>query len=497
MKKSPYLDEGEKAYARGAYDKALEAFERAIEEGDETGRAYFFTGQILEARKKYREAISYYAQAVDKSLEKNYKITTLWKLVLLNKEFGNYEDALRYLDRLVSAGVKHENLEKLRQEMELLLSPQKKEALSLMQEIETREKELAPFRKSPHFYRDFREELLHIAQLAERVFNLDSSQGAVLSKAALYYERTGHVEEALKLYHRLTFVKGESARAWYKIGTLERKKGAFGEALVAFEKVVFDSKDKSSHMQYYLHLQKSQCYYALGKYDMALKESLIAHRMKPKESFAELFSCLISKKIHPPSDFLCTAKKPGAASDTLEKTIYYLYVFEEAKSEGDREKGGQALRQAFLGQEFGRTEEEVFPRYLEQDLHTAFDFFWLTKDYLALTQLYERYSFALENEVFVKRIALAYAEIQKYERVYELLKKHPFRWRNWESLWEKTLLELGYFAELKNHLWETYAGEEKKAILEQKLEEERFAKFRESSEGRELLQKLAAKEGKP
>ena len=71
--KSDLTKKGEQAYAKANYDTALKIFKKSIQQGDMTGFPRFFIGIILETKRKYRESIKYYIEAVELPLEKQYQ----------------------------------------------------------------------------------------------------------------------------------------------------------------------------------------------------------------------------------------------------------------------------------------------------------------------------------------------------------------------------------------------------------------------------------------
>lgn len=290
--KSSYTSLGEDAYSRASYDKALEYFELAIENGDTSGLPYFYSGAIHDMRKNYARSAVYYEQAVNRSLNSKYRKVALWKLVVYYDSIHNYEAALPHVDSLEKMGVRHKTLEQVRERAEIAMTPEKKEARELIAQAKEEEKMMAG-----------REDYLQIAKLYRKAGTLDPDLKGAKERAALFFERAEVSDTAEEIYLEL-WESEEHPRHAYKLGMLERKKGNYSLSLDYLGKALEKSEEKK--LEYYIRVNAAQSHFALRNYESAYSHAVAAEKISAKEDFssrtASWVACLSSTAKQAKSD---------------------------------------------------------------------------------------------------------------------------------------------------------------------------------------------------
>ncbi|MCB1201043.1 MAG: tetratricopeptide repeat protein [Leptospiraceae bacterium] len=261
---------GERAFARGSYDTALDYFTKAIEAKEPTGKAHFFTGQILENRKKFRESIPFYAVAVERGLPNDLRKAALWKLVILNERAGDWERTLAYVERLEQMGVRHTNLAKTRQRAETFLTPEKRRARNLIIEAHDLEENNKENFKTPGFYKREPGILRNIISKYREAISLDGVYENYRWKIAHYYEKLQDWRSALKEYEILAGTEKGKARAFYKAGIMHRRLGAFNESSNLLKEVLL-LPGNDINLTYFTELNLAQS--RLGESDFS--ESIV------------------------------------------------------------------------------------------------------------------------------------------------------------------------------------------------------------------------------
>lgn len=249
---------GEAAFARGNYEKALYYFSKAIDRNEPGGKAHFFTGQILETRRKYKESIPYFAAAVDKGLRRDLKKAALWKLVIHNERIGAWEATLLYIEKLEGMGVRHSKLTKTRALAEEYLTPEKMEARKLIRaaiEIEEDNEESFAtgviFSRSPDIVRD-------INKKYEKAIKLDNVYENYYWKVARFYEKLKDWHLAEKVYQILAQKDGKSkVRAVYKRGVMQRRRGNYQKSIDTLQETISLSKSDKK-LEYFARMNLAQ-----------------------------------------------------------------------------------------------------------------------------------------------------------------------------------------------------------------------------------------------
>lgn len=305
IKKHPDTVRGEKAYAAGAYDRALEHFQKAIEAGETRGEPYFFTGAIMEYRRKYSEATPWYAAALEHKLTPELQKAALWKLVLLYRNERNYIEMLAYIERLEALGVTHKNIEKFKEEATGALTPEKMEAYTLKKEADTLIKTYAKEHPRANFWDQSQnsENINRVIYNYERAAYLDKDLFHLNWKLAGFYEKQRDYSKAFETYRRI-LRKKKSARALYRAGVVLKKEGRFNDSLQYFDQTL-DEASNESQLRYFTLINISQVLFAKERFQEGQKHAAGAVKMEalkeiqaPPFQMAQLMHCLHSVALY-------------------------------------------------------------------------------------------------------------------------------------------------------------------------------------------------------
>ncbi len=297
---------GESAYSRAAYDTAAEYFQKAIEEGDSSGKPYFFLGAIYDIRKNYAQSASYYEQAVRRSLSSKYRKMALWKLVIYYDTIRRYPEALEHVNALEEIGVRHETLTAVRDRA------QKSGSSSANPEVREKLNEAADAEKE---YKDSPSETTaeKAAKAYHAAYRKDNEMTGAMAKAAFWYEKANEPALALKAYHSL-YSREQNIRYAYKIGVLERKLRNYKTSLSYLALAL--EKPESKTMEYYLRLNAAQAHFAIGNYSSSrshAEKALSLKQKKEAESTLEYLLCLNDRFLKTEKPAKCPVSEKGSA----------------------------------------------------------------------------------------------------------------------------------------------------------------------------------------
>lgn len=501
--KNTYLEQGEKAFARGAYDSAFDLFQQAIDAGESSGRPQFFMGQILESRKKYRESLVYFAQAVDRPLDKNYKTAALWKLVLIHQQYQEYEQCLRYMDRLEAMGVKHENLSKIRSQAEAQLSPEKREARRRVSAALKKETELRSLRKENSFYTEYQDELLEIAKIYEESAAVDVGLRPYLWNAAFYHEKLGNLAAARKIYLSLAEDENskEKEKAWYKLGVLEKKNGEYEKSLEYFSRAMELKGQPSPAMRYYLSINSAQSNFALGNYEQAIRYAVTAGEFsdgKKKIRMAQLIQCLAFEKIGK-YEAKCgaLAKEKETSFRAGEKSLLHLLAAAEARRKGNHPEALRRYQAAFLADTAaenlsGDEEEEAgVPGWLLDEVLPVFDYFLEQGRHALVLKMADRYRYLFDEPKYHQPVGMAAFREKDYKTTLHRLRQIENPSPEVREMLHAAMLSLRKFTELADELHREAAVDNasRERVL-QELSQKQYAEFLKSIPGETLLRRL-------
>jgi tetratricopeptide (TPR) repeat protein len=286
--------EGEKLYSQGKYDDAIAMFNEAIKKGETRGEPHYYIGSIHESRHQYEEAIPFFQEAVKHDLLREFREATLWKLIILLRKQKSYAEMIAYIDLLEEFGVKHENLNKFREEAEVNLSPEKIKARQLIKDAKKLTSDWETNHKDEDFWTvkgndDLRNDVLE--KYTEAV-SLDESLVNMYREIAGYYEKMANTQKAVQIYEKI-IARNQDPQAYYKIGLIARKSGDFEKARNYFTEAL-KNLDENNGIKYYLLVNLSQVLYALADYENGIRYAREAKEGKKDEDtlYDNILYCL-------------------------------------------------------------------------------------------------------------------------------------------------------------------------------------------------------------
>ena len=295
--KSKLTKQAEIEYAKANYDKAYSLFKKAIQSGDTKGEPRFFLGLIVETRRKYRESIEYFRDALQRSLPKKYRTVALWKVILYLKQTRNYPDALDYAQQLNKIIGANRKLNEIIEEAELNVSPVYIEGQKILREAIALETEFLKDKAHQNFWEKHQPKIIEVANIYEILSNMDERYRKYLWKSAYYYENTYQFENALRNYQSILKFDPDNIGATYKIGIIYKKQMKYQDAEVYLKKV-YKKENSKPIMNFYTAINLSQIYYFLKTFSLsnefarfALGKEYSKYRSQSQKSLLRLLLC--------------------------------------------------------------------------------------------------------------------------------------------------------------------------------------------------------------
>lgn len=287
--KSTEMFLGEKAYSQGALDTARKHFEAAIENGEPSGDPHLYIGLILESRRQYAESIPYFRAAAARRMSKKFKKVAYWKMVILCRQAKMYSESLRYVDLLQEMGEKSELFDKIRLEAENSSTPpidkniQGADSVEKALNLEKKLHELQAKDEEESTLKPLRREII---QTFKNAISLDAHWNSFRWHIARHYEKLQEHDAAITTY-KLIWKDSGDARAAYKLGMAERRKGKYKDALRYFA-AVLEKNTNDTTLNFYTRLNAAQSHYGLSNYNDALthakKAKALADEIELKDS---------------------------------------------------------------------------------------------------------------------------------------------------------------------------------------------------------------------
>jgi len=409
--KSKYVQLGEKAFSRAAYDQAQEYFEQAIESGDKTGDPHFYIGLILETKRKYNESIPYFKTAVEYPMSVKFKKAAYWKLVILLRESKQFSEALIYANYLEEMGEKSDLLDKLKIEAESgELNPSQKGFAQIKKGMEL-EKSLSD--RNPKKNLD---EVYHeIIQFYDAAINENSAWGSFRWKIAQYYEKLRMPEKAQAEYLKI-FSQIQDPNAAYKIGLYHKRRSEYSAALKYFS-YALEKPNLDAQLHFYVRYTAAQAYYGSGNFQEALvyvnRAALLAEELdlkKKTRSQLSYFRCLC---------FVSNANPKDLAQCAFDKKFIlppaqYLFKMKLAHQNSRKDEAAKFAMRAFDKAE-SVEEEGAIPRYALIDLPLAVQIVFSVERYADVIDLTDRFSeFLKAHEQYHKWRGVSYFAEKDY-----------------------------------------------------------------------------------
>jgi len=386
LAKSKELILGEKAYSRGAYDAAREHFERAIENGDESGDPRLYIGLMLEARRLYAESIPYFRAAAERPMQRKFKKVAFWKLVILYRQGRQYPDALKYVERLEDMGEKSELFEKIRDEAE------HNPAMSGAKGYPEIKKGNALEKKLGEKGVDQNETMRAIIAAFKQAISEDARWKDYRWKIARYQEKLKESAEAKETYQKI-WQEDEDPGAAYKLGLFTRKSGDFRTAIEYFDAALAKGIE-DPQLKYYVRVNAAQSRYGMGHFKDAHKHAKGARDLTDDIELKKK-SLLTLKRV-----FCLSHASQGEIDDEYCKfskkeehpTFLNLYAMKHAMAEKQTELAATHATKIY---ETEATESDdsgkALPAYAMADLPVAIGVLFAAEKYRAVLLMTDRF----------------------------------------------------------------------------------------------------------
>ncbi|MDH5721224.1 MAG: hypothetical protein OEZ13_11525 [Spirochaetia bacterium] len=471
LEKNEYTLKGEEFYATGKYNEALIELKKAIEEGEIRGEPEFFIGSILEARRKYSESIQYFSLAVLKPLDKEYKTAALWKLILYYHKFENYVKILEYIKIFNEEDIIHPQIEKLKEEAEAKITPEKRMARDYAVEGAAIEKEIFSEKQNntaSQFWIINQEKLKDVIYRYEQAVKYDETYHRLYWKIGFYYEKLNLFESAEETYKKIVEMR-PAAKAYYKLGVLNKKNGNFEEAFDMLNTAEAKNKNKNNRFDYFLYINIAQVSYALSKNEISAEYALKAYendfykKTAKKSYLPQIIFCFASdksdekyliKKISKELDKNCA--KPVAFWDKIitepkEKILYkfkmaelFRHKYIENKNMQNKDIAANIYKAIFLKEKIKENNNDInneinvdsgkmpsvfifLPAWLTGNLTDVAVFLYKHKYYDILYALLTNYYLPDELDVYNEWYAVSSFHVQDYDKTIEYAQKIEYR----------------------------------------------------------------------
>ena len=257
-------------YAKANYNEAYSLFKKAIQNGDTRGEPGFFLGLIVETKRKYRESVEYFKDALQRPLPKKYKKVALWKVILYLKQTRNYPETLDYAQQLKEIIGENRKLNEIIEEAELNVSPVYIEGQKILSEAIALESKFLKDKNDPNFWEKHQTKIIEVANIYEILSNMDERYRKYLWKSAYYHEHTYQFDNALRNYQSILEFEPENIRATYKIGVIYKKQMEYRKAEV-YLKEVYKKENSKPILNFYTAINLSQIYYFLRNFSLSNK----------------------------------------------------------------------------------------------------------------------------------------------------------------------------------------------------------------------------------
>ena len=287
--------QGNTLYNLKNYDRALQAYEKALEIRPEYAEAWQGKGDVLQALQQYQEALESYEKAIQiqpnnwqawlgraqvfnrlgksqEALEALQEAVTIkpnaaeaWQeIVQLQIRLKQYSNAISASDRLLK--LEPDNslawyqrgwaAQNLREYQDAIKSYD--EAVKIKPDLSSAWYQKGNILMNLQEYKKAIESYEKAVQFQPNLYQAWYSQGIALSKL-------GRNEEAINAYSEATQVKSNYAEAWYQKGWTLHQLKRYDEAISAYETAI-----RLRPSDYQSHYNKGNVLYNLGNYEQAI-----------------------------------------------------------------------------------------------------------------------------------------------------------------------------------------------------------------------------------
>ncbi len=256
-----YILEGNQYYQKYKFEKAIEAYEKAIEIDLDSDIACYNIGLAYAKLSKFEKAIEAYEKAIEikpDKYETYYGIGFAYaKLSKFEKAIEAYEKAIEIKpdshEAYYNMGVAYFRLGKYQKEIEaykkaIEIKPDSHEAYDNMGAAYT---ELGEFKEA--------------IEAHEKAIKIKPDSHKAYYNMGVAYTELGEFKEAIEAHEKAIKIKPDSHKAYCNMGVAYARLSKFKEAIEAYKKAI---EIKPSHKAYY---NMGGVYFRLGKYQKALE----------------------------------------------------------------------------------------------------------------------------------------------------------------------------------------------------------------------------------
>ncbi|HLB24863.1 MAG TPA: tetratricopeptide repeat protein [Nitrospirota bacterium] len=205
--------EGLSSYQEGNFPAAEKKFGQALTKNPKHLSSLYMLGETLAKDvRRLREAEGWYKKALEAGArDKVYSSKTRMSLGVLYIEMGLYEQAVDFLQELVSSAPDYYDMPKVYNYLGVA-----------RYHLDRYDESLESFKRA----------LKLDPNLLEATFNMKTLQGQLsLLNIARYYERMGDEKAAAEQYEKAIEAYPDYVAAWYHLGLLQVKKGDYAKAI--------------------------------------------------------------------------------------------------------------------------------------------------------------------------------------------------------------------------------------------------------------------------